>query len=86
MATKKKSSKMDPKLVSSKQAFEPKSICSIWVDGENKKLKVPDLKKIMAEIAQRSKNYKPGQLSRSRKQIYAELVNQGYTRIARKKK
>ena len=88
MATKKKgkSRKMDPKLVSSKQAFEPKSICSTWVDQQGKKLKIADLKTVMSEVAKQGKRYKPGQLSRSRAKIYAQLLAKGYTRAPRKKK
>ncbi len=85
MATK-KAKKMDQALVSSKQTYEPKDICKVAKGPDGKKLKVAELKEVMEFIAKKRKNYKPGQLARSRAQIYAELRLRGYTLPERKKK
>ena len=76
---------MDRKLVASKQVHEIKAICKAVNAGSDKKIKVAELKEVMATIAKRRKNYKPGEFARSRTQIYAELRLMGFTTPGKKK-
>jgi hypothetical protein len=78
--------KMDPVLIAGNQRYELSTICKAVKDSEGKKLKVADLKEVMESVASQRKNYKPGDLARSRSQVYAELVKMGYTVPEKKKK
>lgn len=77
--------KMDPKLIAAKQKHEISGICKVVKGTDGKSIKVADLKAIMKAIAQKRKNYKPGDMPRSRAVIYAELRTLGYTTPGKKK-
>lgn len=79
MPIKKKAKKMDPSLVASKQKYEPSSVCKVVKGPDGKNLKMAVLKEVMVLIASKRKNYKKGDMARSRAQIYAELESMGYT-------
>lgn len=81
-----KAKKMDPVLVAGKQRYELSAICKVVTDKDGKKIKVADLRSAMEFVASKRKTYKPGDLARSRSQVYAELVNRGYTVPQKKKK